>query len=158
MPDNNECWIFEVLLPRTNAALNALAATLLVVGLVLIKQRRINAHRNCMISTFAISALFLVLYLLHKFWKAATGRDMHTSFNREGLAKTLYLAILFTHLTLALSVPVLATWLIRLGLKRRDRTHRRLAKVAFPIWMYVSITGVLIYFMLYHWNPPETIE
>ena len=157
MPDENGCRIFEVL-PATNAALNALAASLLVVGLVLIKQRRIHAHRNCMISAFAVSMLFLVLYLLHKFWKASTGRDMHTSFNREGLAKALYLVILFTHLTLAISVPVLAVWLIRLGLKRRDGAHRRLAKVAFPIWIYVSVTGVLIYFMLYHWNPPATME
>lgn len=143
------------ILPPINAALNVLATFMLLAGFVLIKRRRVSAHRNCMIGTFAVSTLFLVLYVTHKVWKAAAGAGLHTTFNHEGPARLFYLAILFTHLTLACLVPVLAIVLIRLGLRRMDRKHRRLARVAFPIWLYVSITGVLIYLMLYHWNVPS---
>jgi putative membrane protein len=137
------------LLVHLNAALNATAFVLLVVGLVLIKQRRINAHRNVMISAFAVSAVFLVFYLLDK----AIKRGVHTPYNGEGLIKSLYYVMLITHIILAAAVPVFAIWLIRLGLKRNDAKHRRIAHIAYPIWMYVSITGVLIYLMLYWFNP-----
>ena len=140
-------------LPAVNAALNSVAAVLLVVALVFIKQRKITAHRNTMLAAFGVSMLFLVLYLTHKWWKASQGMGLHTSYNGEGLAKLAYLLILFTHLVLAMAVPVLAVLLIVLGLKRKDALHKRIAKFAWPIWMYVSVTGVVIYFMLYHLNP-----
>ena len=141
-------------LPAVNACLNAIATVMLVIGFVLIKQRRIGGHRVCMLSAFATSTLFLILYVGHKAWKASSGAGLHTTFNREGPARTLYLIILCSHLILAVLVPILAVRLIQLGLSQRYHAHRSLAKFGYPIWMYVSITGVLIYLMLYHWNVP----
>ncbi len=136
-------------LPALNASLNALAATLLILGLVRIRRGHVDAHRRAMGSAFAASSLFLVLYVLHKAWRGFES----TPFHGQGGVRTFYLAILFSHVTLAATVPVLAILLIRLGLARRDEAHRRLARVAWPIWMYVSGTGVLIYVLLYHVNP-----
>lgn len=138
------------LLPAVNAFLNGVAALLLVAGRLLVARGRVDAHRRVMLSAFGVSALFLVSYLVHK---ASRGFE-HTRFHAEGAAQLAYLAVLFTHLTLAMAVPFLAIALIRLGLSGRLRSHRRLARVAWPIWMYVSITGVVIYALLYHFNPP----
>ena len=136
-------------LPAVNASLNLLATALLVSGRVLIRRGRVAAHRRAMLGAFAVSSLFLVLYVLHKAW-----RDFeNTPYHGEGALRVLYLAILFTHLTLAMAVPVLAIRLVQLGLGGRIARHRRLAVVAWPIWMYVSITGVVIYGMLYPFNP-----
>ena len=136
-------------LPAVNASLNAVAAFLLLRGRSLAKQRRIDAHRRTMLSAFGVSTVFLALYLLHK---ASRGFES-TTLNVVGPAKLAYLVLLFTHVTLAAAVPVLAILLIRLGLKGRFDAHRRLARVAWPIWMYVSVTGVVIYLLLYHLNP-----
>jgi uncharacterized membrane protein YozB (DUF420 family) len=136
-------------LPSVNASLNGVATVLLVVGRALARQGRIQAHRRVMIAAFSASALFLVLYVLHKAW-----RDFeNTPFHAEGAARIAYLALLFSHLTLAMAVPVLAIAMIRLGLSDRRSAHRRLARFAWPIWMYVSLTGMLIYVLLYHLNP-----
>jgi uncharacterized membrane protein YozB (DUF420 family) len=136
-------------LPAVNACLNALAATLLVVGRRLARRGRVDAHRRVMISAFAVSTLFLVCYVAHK----ASRNFENTPFNVEGAAKLAYLVMLFTHVVLAASVPVLAVLVIRLGLRDERERHRRLARIAWPIWMYVSITGVAIYLLLYHLNP-----
>lgn len=144
-------------LPAVNAGLNAVATVLLVVALVFIKQRRIDAHRNTMLAAFAVSSVFLVFYVLHKVWRGTQAGDLHTSYHGEGVAKAAYLVILLTHVVLAVTVPVFAIVLIRLGLTRRDALHRRIARIAWPIWMYVSITGVVIYFMLYHFNPDPMV-
>ena len=102
-----------------------------------------------MIAAFSVSTLFLALYVTHKVW-----RDFETTaFHAEGIAHAAYLALLFTHVTLAMTVPVLAIVLITLGLRGRIARHRRLARVAWPIWMYVSLTGVVIYLLLYPLNP-----
>lgn len=138
-------------LPAVNASLNGLAAVLLVTGFVLIKQKRIAAHRACMMSAFAASSLFLVFYLTHYVWRARATGTAHTVYH--GPVPAFYYGMLITHILLAMAVPVLAIWLIRLGLARRDALHRRVARFALPIWLYVSVTGVLIYFMLYHLNP-----
>jgi uncharacterized membrane protein YozB (DUF420 family) len=136
-------------LPSVNAALNALAATLLVWGRRLARRGEIATHRRVMLSAFAVSTLFLVLYVAHK-----VSRDFqNTPFHAEGAARIGYLALLFSHVVLAASVPVFALTLITLGLRGRLDRHRRLARVAWPIWMYVSATGVLIYVLLYHLNP-----
>ncbi len=137
------------LLPTLNAALNAIAATLLVAGFVNIRRGRVDAHRRAMLAAFAVSSLFLVLYVTHK---VLLGFES-TAFHAEGTAKLLYLILLVSHVVLAMAVPVLAIAMIRLGLTRRIETHRRLAKLAWPIWMYVSATGVVIYVLLYHLNP-----
>jgi len=137
-------------LPSVNAGLNTVAAGLLVLGRRRIKAGMVAAHRRIMLSAFATSSLFLVLYVIHK-----ASRGFHnTTFNVHGPAKLAYLAILFSHLTLAMTVPVLAVTLIVLGLRGRIDRHRRLARIAWPIWIYVSVTGVVIYVLLYHLNPP----
>ena len=136
-------------LPAVNAGLNAVAMTLLLAGRRLVKQGRIEAHRRVMLSAFGVSSLFLFFYVSHK-----VSRDFEaTTLHVEGAAKIAYLTMLFTHVVLAATVPVLAIWLIRLGLRDERAKHRRLARIAWPIWMYVSATGVLIYVLLYHLNP-----
>ena len=136
-------------LPAVNAGLNAVAALLLLLGLLLIRRRKIDAHRRTMLGAFSVSSLFLVCYIAHK---ASRGFE-NTTFHAEGAAKLAYLALLFSHVTLAMAVPVLAITLIALGLRGRIARHRRLARIAWPIWMYVSVTGVVIYTLLYHVNP-----
>ena len=136
-------------LPAVNAGLNAMAASLLLRGRRLARAGRIADHRRVMLTAFAVSTLFLALYVLHK----ASRGFVHTTFHVEGPAHTAYLALLASHVVLALTVPFLALRLIALGLSGRIERHRRLARVAWPIWLYVSVTGVAIYVLLYHLNP-----
>ena len=136
-------------LPSINASLNAIATVLLIAGRRYIALGRIDAHRRTMISAFGVSTLFLALYVTHKVSRSFE----NTTFGAEGVAKALYLTLLASHVLLAMTVPVLAIALIRFGLKGEIARHRGLARWAWPIWMYVSVTGVLIYFLLYHWNP-----
>jgi uncharacterized membrane protein YozB (DUF420 family) len=134
-------------LPAVNAALNATATVLLVLGYALIKRGHERAHKWTMLIAFAVSILFLVCYLVYH---AEVGS---VKFQGPATVRKIYLAILLTHVVLAAIVPVLALLTIRSGLKDwRDR-HRRLAKWTFPIWLYVSVTGVVIYVMLYHLYP-----
>lgn len=136
-------------LPAVNATLNAIAATLLVVGRRLARAGRIDAHRRVMLSAFAVSTIFLILYVAHK----ASRNFENTTFNAEGVAKFAYLALLFSHVVLAAAVPFLALAVIRLGLRDERERHRRWARITWPIWIYVSVTGVAIYALLYHFNP-----
>ncbi len=133
------------LVPTLNALLNALAAVLLLRGRALVKRGRIDAHRRTMLAAFATSTLFLGLYVWHK---AMSGFES-TTFHAEGAARVAYLALLFSHVVLAMAVPPLAILLIRWGLRGEIQRHRRLARVAWPIWIYVSATGVVIYALLY---------
>jgi uncharacterized membrane protein YozB (DUF420 family) len=139
-------------LPAVNATLNAVATALLVRGRLRIRAGDVDAHRRTMLAAFAVSTLFLALYLLHK---ASRGFE-NTTFHAEGAAKTAYLVFLASHVALAMTVPFFAIFLIRLGLGGRLAAHRRLARIAWPIWMYVSVTGVAIYVLLYHLNPAVT--
>lgn len=139
----------DITLPTINACLNGVATALLIYGRLLIRAKRVAEHRRVMISAFSVSTLFLALYGVHK---ASRGFESLT-YNATGGVKTFYLAILFSHLTLAMIVPVLAIALLRFGLTDRIDRHRRLARIAWPIWMYVSVTGVVIYVMLYWLNP-----
>ena len=129
-------------LPAVNASLNAVAAVLLVRGRLLARAHRVAEHRRNMGFAFAVSSLFLALYVLHKWSRGFE----NTTFHAEGAAKAAYLALLFSHVTLAIA-------LISLGLRGRVQAHRRLARWAWPIWMYVSVTGVVIYVLLYPLNP-----
>jgi len=138
------------LIPPINAALNATSMALLVYGRRLVKQGDIERHRRVMLSAFGVSTLFLVLYLGHK----VSRNFENTTFNVEGWGKVAYLVLLASHVLLAMSVPVFAIWLIRLGLRDDRERHRRIARIAWPVWMYVSVTGVLIYLLLYPFNPP----
>jgi uncharacterized membrane protein YozB (DUF420 family) len=131
-------------LPSVNAFLNATAAVLLVWGYTLIRRKRIDAHRKVMITAFATSCLFLVCYLVYH----AQAGSKH--FPHTGPVRTVYLSILGTHTVLAAAVPVLAILTLRRGLAGRYDRHRRIARWTLPIWLYVSVTGVVVYLMLYH--------
>jgi uncharacterized membrane protein YozB (DUF420 family) len=136
-------------LPAVNAGLNLVATALLVLGRIWIRQGRVATHRRTMLAALAVSSLFLALYVAHK---ASRGFES-TPYPGEGIARVLYLTILFSHVTLAMAVPVLALRLVHLGLSGRIERHRRLARIAWPIWLYVSVTGVVIYLMLYVFDP-----
>ncbi len=130
-------------LPAVNATLNALSGVLLLAGYLMMRARRIDLHRRCMIAAFTASSLFLVSYVIYH---AQVG-SVH--FTRQGFVRPLYFTILTTHVTLAALVLPLAVVTLSRGLKGRFAQHRRIARWTFPIWMYVSITGVLVYVLLY---------
>ena len=135
-------------LPAVNATLNAIAALLLVCGFLLIRAGRIRAHRAVMLAAFSCSVLFLVSYLTYH---AQAGS---TRFAGTGMVRTVYLSILLTHTVLAAVVPFLALITLVRALRGRFDRHRALARWTLPIWLYVSVTGVIIYWMLYHLNVP----
>jgi protein SCO1/2/putative membrane protein len=132
------------ILPSVNAVLNATAAVLLVWGYTLIRRKRIAQHRKVMQTAFVVSCLFLVCYLVYHYQVGSV------RFQKTGAIKTLYLGILGTHTLLAAAVPVLAIITLRRGLSARYDKHRRIARWTLPIWLYVSVTGVVVYLMLYH--------
>ena len=132
------------LLRYIDAALNAIAAVLLVWGYLLIRRKRIQMHRRVMITAFGVSSLFLVCYLVHHYLVGLV------RFPGTGLVRTVYLSILGTHTVLAAAVPVLAIITLSRGLSGRFDRHRRIARWTLPIWLYVSVTGVVVYVMLYH--------
>ena len=130
-------------LPAVNASLNALSGVLLLLGFTLIQRRRVELHRKVMIAAFATSSLFLICYVVYH---AQVGS---VPFPRQGLVRPLYFTILITHVVLAATVPPLAIITLTRGLKGRYPQHRRIARWTFPIWLYVSVTGVLVYVLLY---------
>lgn len=136
-------------LPAINASLNATAAVLLVLGMIFIKQDRKQAHGYTMGAAFVVSCIFLVFYVLHK----VLMKGVHTPFAGEGMWRTIYYGMLISHIILAIIVPPLAIITMRHALAGRYEKHRRLAKITLPVWLYVSITGVLVYFFLYRWFP-----
>src|SRR5262249_18747132 len=119
-------------LPAVNATLNAISGVLLLIGYGLIRARRIDQHRRCMIAAFAASSLFLVCYVVYH---AQVGS---VRFTRQGIVRPIYFTILITHVTLAAVVLPLAIVTLSRGLKQRFANHRRIARWTFPIWMYVS--------------------
>lgn len=130
-------------LPTVNAGLNALAAVFLFTGFALIRKRRIEAHRRAMLAAFGCSILFLVSYLYYHFHAGST------RFPGQGAWRVVYFSILISHTILAAAVPFLASITLFQALKARFRQHRRIARWTLPIWLYVSVTGVVIYWMLY---------
>lgn len=136
-------------LPHLNACLNAIAGMLLICGFVAVKRGRIQTHKRFMIAAFVCSAVFLLSYLVHKY-------HVGTTHFREDLVvvRWIYLCILISHFLLAILVLPLAVTTIAFGLLDKIEKHRRLAKWTFPIWIYVSVTGVIVYLMLYQLFPP----
>jgi uncharacterized membrane protein YozB (DUF420 family) len=130
-------------LPTVNAALNAVSGVFLLVGYVLIRRRQINAHRNAMLGAFASSTLFLISYLVYH---AQAGSRPFTG---QGPIRYVYFAILLSHVILAAAILPMAVTTLSRGLRGRYADHKRIAKWTFPIWMYVSVTGVIVYVMLY---------
>ncbi|MCC7417634.1 MAG: DUF420 domain-containing protein [Acidobacteria bacterium] len=130
-------------LPAVNAALNAISGVLLVAGYALIRQKRIAQHRKVMLAAFAASALFLASYVVYH---AQVGS---VRFTREGVVRPVYFTLLLTHVVLAAAVPPLALVTLFRGLSGRYDRHRRIARWTLPSWLYVSVTGVLVYVLLY---------
>ena len=135
-------------LPSLNALLNATSAGLLIIGYYFIRQRNIQAHRVCMTSAFVVSILFLISYLTYH---AHAGT---TRFNGQGWIRPIYFTLLLSHTVLAALVPVLASITIVRARRQQFDRHRRIARWTLPIWLYVSVTGVLIYWLLYHVYAP----
>ena len=130
-------------LPAVNASLNALSGVLLLVAYAFIRSGHREAHRKVMLAAFASSALFLVCYAVYH---AQVGS---VPFTRQGVVRPIYFTILITHVALAAVVLPLAIVTLTRGLKGRYRDHRRIARWTFPVWLYVSVTGVLVYVLLY---------
>jgi putative membrane protein len=132
-------------LPLLNAVLNGTSALLLVTGYVLIRNNMIPWHRAVMITAFCTSSLFLVSYLIYHYNVGSV------PYPGQGVARKIYFTILISHTILAASVPPLAIITLTRGLKKRYQRHRAIARWTLPIWLYVSVTGVVIYLMLYRW-------
>jgi putative membrane protein len=149
-------------IPAFNAGLNALATVLITLGFVQIKaaQRagdasvrsaRIQTHRKLMLAAGFVSAVFLVGYVTHK----VLVRGVHTPFGGEGAIRTVYYAMLLSHILLAIAIAYLVPRTFQLALSGQIERHRQWAKWTYPIWYYVSVTGVLVYFFLYQWWPAK---
>lgn len=134
-------------LPTVNAVLNGTAAILLAWGYSLIRRKKVAEHRRVMISAFAVSCIFLICYLVYHYQVGSV------KFPRPGWVRNVYWTILFTHTVLAVTVPVLAIITLNRALRGRFDKHRKIARWTFPIWLYVSVTGVIVYLMLYHIYP-----
>lgn len=134
-------------LPHVNAVLNSTSALLLLAGFRFIRRGRVQAHRNCQVTAVATSTLFLISYLTYHYYHGAT------RFAGQGLVRPVYFTILITHTILAVViVPLILITLYRAA--RRDFIrHRRIARWTLPLWLYVSVTGVIVYLMLYHIYP-----
>ncbi len=143
-------------IPALNAALNALATLLIATGYVFIRTGNKTAHRAAMFSAGVVSAVFLVGYLTHKVLKgmaAGAGEAVHTQFGGEGPIRVVYYVMLITHVLLAMAIAYLVPRTFALAFSGQFERHKKWARVVFPIWLYVSVTGVLVYFFLYQWWP-----
>jgi len=139
-------------IPALNAVLNATATVLLTAGFIAIKQGKRDLHRRIMKGACAVSAVFLVGYVTHK----ALVRGVHTPFGGEGAIRTVYYAMLLSHVVLAMAIAYLVPRTFWLAIRSDIARHRAWARWTFPIWYYVSITGVLVYLFLYQWWPVAT--
>ena len=146
---NAPSWVLR--LPAVNAVLNGLSTLLLLLGVWLIKHGKRQAHKRVMLSTFGVSIAFLVCYLVYHIALDYYTGSGSRAFQGTGTVRAVYLTILLTHVVLAAAVPLLAIVTIYRGLKGQFDKHRRIARITFPIWLYVSVTGVVIYLMLYQW-------
>ena len=134
-------------LPALNAALNTVATVLLVLAFAAIRRGDVPRHKKLMLSATGVSGLFLISYLIYHYGVGSV------RFTHEGLARTVYFAILIPHVILAaVQVPLIIA-VLTFALRGTFDKHRRVARIAWPIWMFVSITGVLVYLMLYQWFP-----
>ena len=132
-------------LPTVNAVLNGTSAVLLAFGYLFIRRKKVNLHKACMVSAFVISTLFLVSYLIYHYHAGSK------PFPGEGWTRPLYFAILISHIILATVTLPLSIVTLGRGLRGRFEKHRSIARWALPIWLYVSVTGVAVYLMLYRW-------
>jgi putative membrane protein len=136
-------------MPAWNATLNGLSGVLIVIGFLLIRKKRVQAHKRAMLTACCVSILFLISYVTYHSLKDG----VVTRFTGTGAVRMLYLTILTSHTMLAVTIVPLAIVTVIRGLKGRVEKHRRIARWLFPLWLYVSVTGVLVYFFLYQWYP-----
>jgi len=134
--------------PALNASLNATSAVLMTAGFFCVKSKHILAHRACMLSAISVSTVFLVCYVIYHLQKGEP-----TRFGGIGAIRTVYFTMLVSHILLAMAIVPLVLRTVFLALKGRFEQHRAWARWTFPLWYYVSITGVLVYFFLYRWWP-----
>jgi uncharacterized membrane protein YozB (DUF420 family) len=140
-------------LPTFNAMLNAASGILIVIGFVMIRRRRIAAHRACMLAAITCSSLFLVSYVVYHIGFGAGV----TRFTGTGWIRTAYHTILISHTILAVTVVPFVVVTLKRALGGNFINHRRVARWTFPMWLYVSVTGVIVYLMLYHFYPSRYI-
>jgi protein SCO1/2/putative membrane protein len=131
-------------LATVNATLNGLCAVLLIAGFLAVRSGRVELHRRLMKSAFAVAVLFLISYLVYH------ARVGSVPYQGVGPIRTVYFTILISHTLLAAAVPVLAIVTLRRALKGRFEAHRAIARWTLPIWLYVSVTGIVVYWMVYH--------
>ncbi len=142
-------------LPAVNASLNGLSAVLLSAGYYFIRQKKQRAHRNCMVAAFVSSILFLCCYVTYHTYVGYVLHRGPTVFKDPAWFRPIYLTILVTHTVLAVVIVPLVLMTLSRAVKARFDTHKKLARWTWPLWMYVSVTGVLIYYLLY-WKYPQT--
>ncbi len=140
-------------LPAVNASLNGLSAIFLTAGFVFIRRKRRTAHRKCMLAAFATSALFLICYVTYHSYLAWVMHRGPTRFVQPAQWRPVYLTVLLTHTVLAAAIVPLALITLSRALRQRFDRHRQIARWTWPLWMYVSVTGVVIYLMLYQVFP-----
>src|SRR5579859_1852060 len=136
-------------LPAVNASLNGLSAIFLTAGFIFIRQKKIAAHRNCMISAFCVSVIFLICYLTYHSYLAIVLHKGPTRFLNPLWFRPIYLSLLGTHTILAIVIVPMILRTLWLAKKERFEMHKRIARWTWPLWMYVSVTGVIVYFLLY---------
>ena len=139
--------------PHINATLNALSSVFLLSGFYFIMRRRIAAHRACMLAASSVSALFLVMYVAHHALRTYYFGVGPTKFTGEGIIRPIYFSILTSHTILAAVIGPFVIVTLRRGLKGWYESHKKLARLVFPIWLYVSVTGVVVYLLLYQVYP-----
>ncbi|MDT5060335.1 MAG: putative rane protein [Acidobacteriota bacterium] len=144
---------FIFTLPHVNALLNTTSGLFLIAGYIFIRRRQIKAHRACMIAAFIASSVFLVSYVLYHSLLAYYLGQGPTKFRGEGLIRPVYFVILITHTILAITIVPFIIVTLRRGLKRQDAKHKRIARWTLPLWLYVSVTGVVVYLLLYQIYP-----
>lgn len=146
-------------LPGINASLNGFATILLTIGFILIKKDKVglkNTHRAVMLSAFFVSVVFLACYLTHKTLRRYIGDAVNTPFAGEGIWPWVYYPMLITHVILAMVIVPLIFITLWHAIRGRYEKHRAWARWTFPMWYYVSVTGVLVYFFIYQWFPAST--
>ena len=136
-------------IPGINAILNAVATVLMTAGFFFIRRKQVHRHRVCMVSAFLVSVVFLIGYVTHKILV----HGVHTPFAGEGAIRTIYYLMLITHIILAIVMVPLILRTLWLAIRGNVDQHRKWARWTFPIWYYVSVTGVLIFLFLYVWYP-----
>ena len=140
-------------LPAVNACLNGLSAILLTTGYVFIRRGNKIAHRNCMVSAFVTSTIFLICYFTYHIGMRMRYGKAHTEFRNPEWFRPIYLFILFTHLALAVAIVPMVLVTLNRAIKERFALHKKIARWTWPLWMYVSVTGVVIYLLLYRIFP-----